>query len=240
MIVGNGQIANALEKYDRNDVCILASGVSDSKCTDRMKFKRERDLISRYILENPRKKIIYFSSCALSSTDYLDVAYYRHKKDIEQLIKRSAQSWLIFRVPQLFGPLKEHPTLINFLFQSIRSLKEFTLNEKAYRYVIDIDDLTDVVEGALCLGLHSEVVDVANFHRYSVREMVEIIEAQLNVKALFKTVSVDDAYFLDLERFSEICKELGIENRFSKNYLDSSLRARIQQFHDAHTNIYAV
>ena len=72
MIIGNGQLAKAFMNSDleHKDLCIFASGVSNSNCTDPKEFERERDLLKVTLSENPGKKLIYFSSCALSASEY--------------------------------------------------------------------------------------------------------------------------------------------------------------------------
>ncbi len=44
MIVGRGQLAKCFQKYQLNDdICIFASGVSDSSCIYEKQFNREKN-----------------------------------------------------------------------------------------------------------------------------------------------------------------------------------------------------
>jgi hypothetical protein len=56
MIIGNGLLAGSLKNFDREDCVFLASGVSDSKCTDIEEFGRERNLLRMKCLNIREKK----------------------------------------------------------------------------------------------------------------------------------------------------------------------------------------
>ena len=61
MVIGNGLIASAFERYKNNDdIIIFASGVSNSQETSELAFNREINLMKRYL--NLDKKLIYFST----------------------------------------------------------------------------------------------------------------------------------------------------------------------------------
>ncbi len=230
MIIGGGQLATALQGRDRKDVCMLASGVSNSSCVDQKEFERERNLINNCLKNFPGKKVIYFSSCALDSPAYSNVPYYEHKKKIEDLLQEKSSSYLIFRIPQLFGELKPHPTLINFIFHSILCQKKFAVNELAYRYVIDIDDLCDFVSRTLALDIESKVINVANPYQYKVSYIVKIIEELLRKDAVYESFEKKDSYKLNLDYFNEVCGEIGFGERFSESYLFNRLNYRVKQY----------
>ena len=67
-IIGNGMIANSVKGkfYDENFV-VFASGVSNSKEQNDNQYNRELSLLKQVILDNPNKKLIYFSSCSVES-----------------------------------------------------------------------------------------------------------------------------------------------------------------------------
>ena len=68
MIIGTGQLAKAFDNANFDDnVCIFASGVSDSNCKDNAPFEREKNLLREALKNNVEKKFIYFSSCASMS-----------------------------------------------------------------------------------------------------------------------------------------------------------------------------
>jgi len=57
--------------------------------------------LSSTIEAHPDKTLVYFSSCALSSEAYPKNRYYRHKAQMEALVKTSAE-YYIFRIPPAF------------------------------------------------------------------------------------------------------------------------------------------
>ena len=105
MIIGNGQLATIFKKTTLDNIVVFASGVSNSNCQDIKQFEREKDLLVKTLTNNKNKKFVYFSSCALSAEEYPKNDYYKHKQNMENIIKRYSDNYYIFRAPQLFGNL---------------------------------------------------------------------------------------------------------------------------------------
>lgn len=223
MIVGNGQLAKIFSSYNSKDVCIFASGVSNSRCKDNKEFWREADLLMETIKQNPEKIMIYFSSCALSAPEYDLNEYYLHKLNMENLIKNNVKKYFIFRVPQLFGELKEHTTIINYLYFSILHKKKITLYDDAYRYVLDIRDLKKIVKAILSNASPNITIDLANPYRYSIKEIVSICEKILNQSANAEVIQHVDKYLLNLDEMDKFLDEHQVKLGFSEKYLEEKL-----------------
>lgn len=86
------------------------------------------------------------SSCALSAIEYPKNDYYKHKANMEDIIKEHSNNYYIFRVPQLFGDFILHKTLINFIYKAIVHEHKFNVYNESYRYVIEINDVRKLVE----------------------------------------------------------------------------------------------
>ena len=196
MIIGNGQIASRFRDVRLEpNLLIFASGVSNSNCTNRKHFTRERQLVKKAIDKYPNRKFVYFSSCSLSQDRNLDNDYYAHKREIENIIQDFSQRHIILRIPQIFSYPKVHSTLIHFLYFSILRQEEFKLNDGATRYLLDVADIPDVVND-LAVS-HNGIVDVANPHQYSIRDIVSALEAITKMKAIYSTYSKIDRYDVD-------------------------------------------
>ena len=232
MIVGNGQLARIFKNDAElpNDVVIFASGVSNSNCTDPNEFVKEEELLQKISEELNGKSIVYFSSCALSDIKYLDIPYYAHKLHMESIIKKQTGKFYIFRLPQVFGKLKEHPTLINFIYFSILYGREFKLYVNSYRYVIDIDDVLTLVTNIVSNVTPGLVINLANSYKYGLPEIVREIEFILNKKA--KTIFVDknDSYNINLSDLNEIVLKLNLNLNFGRDYLTERLQKRHGDF----------
>ncbi len=227
MIVGTGQLAQIFIDLQIDNTVIFASGVSNSNCTEEKEFKRERILLLKTLKENQNSKFVYFSSCALSAPDYPKNEYYKHKENMEILIKEYSHNYYIFRVPQLFGELKSHNTLINFIYESIITNRKFKIYDKAYRYVIEINDVRNLVEAYLENFSSSIIVDLANSYRYSVSDIVYTLEELLNKKANYDLINKSDGYYLDLSDVNKFILNNNINILFSKNYLYDKLKDKI-------------
>ena len=226
-VIGAGQLAKSFQGITGGDVMILASGVSDSNCKDDVQFKREEKLLLETMKDNLDKKFVYFSSCALSAKDYELNEYYRHKQKMENLIKQYSDNYYIFRIPQLFGSLIHHKTLINFIYESIVNEDEFFVYDEAYRYVIEIGDVRKIVEQYLLLEKNNIVVDIANPYRYKVIEIVKIFEKLLNKKAHYEIVQREDKYTLDLSQMQIFIKKHKLNLEFGENYLINKLKEKL-------------
>lgn len=230
MIIGSGQLAKAFLNSDLNheNLCIFASGVSNSNCTDPKQFERERDLLIGALFENSDKKLIYFSSCALSAPEYPKNAYYQHKQYMENIVQEQSRDYLIFRIPQLFGKLKHHNTLINFLYKSILEGREFNVYSGAYRYVIEIDDVVTLVKAYIQYDYVKKILNLANPCRYSVLDIVKTFESLLKKKACYKLLDLHDGYQLNLCCENNFIASRKINVEFCEEYFLNKIRNKIK------------
>jgi hypothetical protein len=58
MVIGNGAIAKSFMGLNHNDLCVFASGVSNSKEENKESYDREFDLLEKTIRENNDKKLL--------------------------------------------------------------------------------------------------------------------------------------------------------------------------------------
>lgn len=228
MIIGNGQLSKAFADHDTEAVCIFASGVSDSSCCDASQFEREKNLLLATLLANQDKKFVYFSSCALSAPDYARNAYYEHKANMEALVIKNSERFFIFRIPQLFGDLIHHKTLINYIYEAVRDGLKFNVYDNAYRYVIEIKDVQRLVSLYLEKGSGNLIVDLANPHRYKVIDIVDAFEQLLLKRANYQIVKKTDKYTLSLSALMDFLEKHDIEMGFGESYLLHKLSQKLQ------------
>jgi nucleoside-diphosphate-sugar epimerase len=206
------------------NIVLLASGVSDSTCSNQESFERERILIQTHLKRNPNKKFVYFSSCALSADDqYASTPYYIHKRNMERLIKSQTNQYYIFRIPQLFGCFFSHKTIINSFYESIVNEALFNVYDDAYRYLIHIDDVKKLVLAYLSFS-EPLTVDIANPYRYKVLEIVQILEDTLQQKANYQLIHKTDKYFLNLTSMEKFMKSHQINLDFGKEYFKNKIQ----------------
>ena len=226
--MGNGLIATNMKHYlDDNRFLIFASGVSNSSEVSQSAFDRERSLVEEHLAIANKKKMlfIYFSSCALVDASHLSIPYYRHKFEIEQLIKQEADNFIIFRLPQLIGKSDNKNTLINYLVDKVKTGEHFELWKHATRYLIEINDLKIILDALLFeKTLLNQTIDVANPYRYRVEEIVNIIAKYMHTKANYVLVDKKDSYELDLEWFLTVCDKKRLNISFGYEYLYKNLQ----------------
>ena len=221
MVVGTGLLAKIFlsNSSDNENTVFFASGVSNSKETELENFEREKLLLERTIKENKNKLIVYFSSCALVDDKTIS-PYYTHKRNMEFLVETLSNSFLIIRLPQLIGQSNNQNTLINYLYDCIKAEHEFELWDKAYRYVIDVGDVSKFVSYFIKEEIyHNKVINVANTYRYSMYEIVKAFELLLGKKAQYTVRNLKDMYVLDLSIMKTLSEAEFREIGFGKDYL---------------------
>ena len=148
MIIGSGLIATTFMPIyrDNHNVCIFASGVSNSKCIDPKEFKRERQLLMKSLRQYIDKNtFIYFSTCSISDPNTVNSMYVKHKLEMESLVSFHP-GYLVFRLPQVVGYGGNIHNLLNFLFTSIKTEKKFQLWKNASRNILDVEDIPALTE----------------------------------------------------------------------------------------------
>jgi nucleoside-diphosphate-sugar epimerase len=202
MIVGNGLIANSVKnKVNDEELIIFASGVSNSKEMEDKEYNKELSLLEQVILENPNKKLIYFSSCSVEST--INVRYNQHKLNVESFIKNVTDNYIILRLPNVVGRPSKNNQLINYFYYSLINESEITINANYIRHLVDVDDLPTIIN-----KLKNEnrvTLNVAFNNGITVSELVSVIEEIVGIKfKKISTVSGVNDYVIDNNHFLKL------------------------------------
>ena len=225
MIIGNGLLAKGFinSNINHDDFIIFCSGVSNSKEMNYDNFNREKELVIKTITENKNLKFIYFSSIL---TGVSNNKYYNHKIDVENLIKKESNNYIIFRVPQIIGSIGNKSNLFNFLKESILNDEEINIFENVKRALLDIDDLIDIVN--YCKDkVNSEIINISYIEKISVLELVGIISNYLNKIPKIKTIfnkTVDNWDIKNSEIIYQYISDINIKtngytNKIVKKYI---------------------
>ncbi len=223
MVIGNGMIANRFSIYkDDEERVIFASGVSNSKDTQQQNFRREFELLKDVVRRYPDKVLVYFSTCSVEDNDLAGTPYVIHKKNIEKYIRENLTGFYLFRISNLGGTSNNPYTLLNYFIFNILANQPLKVWTKAYRNIIDIDDMYAVVDYFLKTktGTNS-VINIANPENYSVPYIVNSIEHHLKKKATYTEVDRGDNYPIDISVAEPVFEKLNIH--FGDGYLASIL-----------------
>lgn len=131
VIIGHGDIAFVLN--DRRGWIYFAAGVSNSRETRESEYQREEDLLMK---QNRNKHIVYFSSLCVF---YSDNRYSRHKKQMEELVKKKFKHYTIIRMGNITWGKNPH-TLINYFKNLIKKEQRIEIWD-TYRYLINKEEL---------------------------------------------------------------------------------------------------
>jgi hypothetical protein len=166
-------------------VIIFASGVSNSKETNNNDFNREIELISKVIDENKNLKFIYFS-CVL--VNIVDNDYFKHKLNVESIIKQKSNNYLIFRIPQIIGNAGNKNNLVNYFKKSIKNGDELEVFNETKRALIDVDDLVKII--SYCKSkISCNTLIISDIEKIDVIDIVNLIGENLKTKPIIKTLN---------------------------------------------------
>jgi nucleoside-diphosphate-sugar epimerase len=186
MIIGRGLIAAAFENETLpHGVLIFASGVSNSKETDPLQFRREMDLLSETIRNNPDKKLVYFSTASVLDVQLADEPYVRHKLQCEELIRNLCAKHLILRVTNVVGNSGNPNTVFKFFVDRIRGEEVFELWRNACRNLVDVEDVVRISLALLAKNNAAETFLLANPVNHAVPELLATLEQKLGKNAVF-------------------------------------------------------
>lgn len=221
MIIGRGLIANVFKDINREDIIFFASGVSNSLETDTNQFKRERDLIEKTIEKNPTKKFVYFSTCSIYDSSKYASAYVLHKLDLENLIEKIAQNFLICRVSNAVGNGGNSNLLINYLVNNIKENNPILVHQKATRNLIDVEDIGNITLRLLDEKINT-IQNIAYIENFSVLEIVFALEKYLSKSAIIKLLNKGESYTIDTSYIVDYFKK---NNKMIKmEYLNTLLK----------------
>jgi nucleoside-diphosphate-sugar epimerase len=229
MIVGTGLIANAFSKgnFDHTNFIIFASGVSNSREERIEEYEKELTLLTNTLNDNQDKKLIYFSSCNITSAD--TSVYLQRKELIENYIKRNVLNHLILRLPNVVGHSTNRFQLLNYFYFTLLEQKDLTVKVNYIRHLLDVDDLPKVLKLLTTLQIEASILNVAFNNGIKVKNIIEILEVAVGLR--FKNIEEDDGendYLINNSTFLEYVKDLNqfntkpediIKKYYSKNIL---------------------
>jgi nucleoside-diphosphate-sugar epimerase len=228
MVVGNGMLAKAFESYITNEkVVIYASGVSNSSENSDENFQREISLLENCIKQNTNNLIIYFSTCSVNDDSLKGTQYVQHKKSLESYIQKNAQKFIIFRLPIVIGYTKNNFTLFNFLKEKLSSNQEIFIQKKAYRYLVDIEDISNVLSKIIdSVSFLNSIIDVSFSKSISVLEMANVMKKELQSNSDIKVIDGGGSYHInDLQLHNFISsKKINFPKRYNEEVLKKYLK----------------
>jgi len=224
MILGSGLLATSFSPaFARSDdVMIYAAGVSNSSCTDRQEFERERIRLTASLqAARAVRTFVYFSTCSLLDLELADKPYGSHKNAMEGLV-RGHPGHLILRLPQLAGRSANPHTLLNYLHARISRSERFAIWSRATRNIIDVDDVVRIARYLIDAELSGDTLNVANTQSYPIKYIVSTLEQVCGKKAVYDVVEKGASYPVDVKRIEPILTEARVT--FPSSYLQTVLQ----------------
>lgn len=218
MVVGNGMVAINFAQYqDREDVVIFASGISNSKLALKKEFEKEHSLLEKIILENPDKKLVYFSTFNLFDPKERTSPYCLHKLYMEKYIELNIPQYNIFRLGHVAGESAKQYTILSFLYNAIKEGNRFDLWENASRNIIDIKDISLICSFIIDHNLFlNQITNICNSTNTSIFDIVHIMEQILEKKGVYDLIDNGGCPIVNNQDIYKIAQNLGIH--FGSDY----------------------
>ena len=224
MLIGSGLLAHAFSSTysPRGDVCIYAAGVSNSGCTDKKEFERERKRLTEALLQTKDlDAFVYFGTCSVADPEAQGTPYVEHKLAMEQLVSEHPR-YLILRLPQVAGRTPNPHTLLNFLYARISRSESFNLWSRAKRNIIDVTDVAAISTQLIDKhSLRNTTVNIANPTSYPMIEIVAAMESVVGKKAVYDVFERGSWYPIDIQAILHVLDAAGVE--FGTDYLERVL-----------------
>jgi len=221
MVVGTGLLGEESKKYfaKRDDILVFASGVSNSQCVDKNQFIRENILLSEHL--NNHKDVncfIYYSTISIEDKSMSNSQYIKHKINMETLVSSHKNPYII-RLGQIASNNLGNPNnILNYLTMSIKSNKNIEVWSNAFRSILDIQDIPEIVSKLIIkYQQNKKEINVANPVFTSVKTIISILENTLNKKGIYSYVDKGNAYNIDLDKMLSVIPITNIN--FDENYL---------------------
>ena len=176
MIIGNGAIAKSFIDFNHHDLCVFASGVSNSKEENKECYDREFDLLEKTIRENSDKKLIYFSTSSVETKPVS--SYIKHKIRLEHYIEFNAKDFLILRLPNIVSGSENKHQLIGYFYDCLVNNKPIKIVSHYERNLIDVCDIPKIVD--LLLKTPIKKITVGFLNQLTIKEIVLILEEITN------------------------------------------------------------
>lgn len=181
-IIGSGLIATAflIEELGK-DVTLFASGVSNSKETSLIEYKREKDLLKSSLSSSNR--LIYFSTCSVTDPNLKNSLYVSHKLSLEKLVLTSKNN-IVLRLPQVVGISKNPYTLTNFLAYKIYNEEAYDLFKGSIRNIIYIEDVVTLTKYIFNKKLSDNLYSFNMPVDFEVSQIVSYLEIIIGKKSM--------------------------------------------------------
>lgn len=229
-IIGSGFIAKSFLKHEeffnQFGFCVYTAGVSNSLSEDKELFIKDKNRLNELSKKiDKNKTILYFSTCSIVDPSRNKNFYVKHKLDVENLIKKNFNKFLIIRLPEVVGKSINNNTLLNFFFDKIKREEKFDLWVDANRSIIDIDDVVKILIDFLTnnKSIVNKTINIANPKMSTAYHAVKILENITQTKAIYNTISKGAKNWnIDTSDINDSIKRCDVN--FGENYLESLLK----------------
>ena len=210
-------IASAFLKYPMgNNIIVFASGVSNSGETRKSEFDKELNLLKQFNVN--KNHIVYFSTTSIYDNTLKETSYIKHKNRIEDYIKENSYSYNIFRLPIVVGNTNNNCTLIKFLYQKIINGDTIEVFSNACRSILDVDDLSFIVNQILKLGVFkNDILDIHLSPKANILDIIESLETSIGIKANKKILNKGNCYEIEDKRLNNFLSQINYQ--IKKDYI---------------------
>jgi nucleoside-diphosphate-sugar epimerase len=228
-IKGNGLIGSALYQhaasFHRANLCVIAAGVSNSKCTDLKEFQREESMINHSIDSALRhqQRLLYISTYSVHDKSLASTPYVQFRMKNEGRIIQASPENAILRLTNIVGSQGNPTNILNFLHNAVSNNHHIKAWRQAQRNFVDVKDVGKFIEWALESDQCKGILELVHPDTYSIPRTIELLEEHLNKSANVSWVNSSENEFerniLSQKFFSSLQSQT--EDGYFKNILNT-------------------
>lgn len=215
MIIGSGIIAKSFTNLDHSDLCVFASGVSNSLETDKIQFDKEFNLLKTTISENLTKKLIYFSTISIETKEL--TPYTKHKLKLEQYIEQNCTDYLILRLSNIVSYNQSKHQLVGYFYNCLINKTPISISPTCKRSLIDVEDIPLILE-ILLSKTSNKIIPVYFSNSITIQEIINCLEDITNLTFNIENIKDINEKEIDNSEFLKLIE--GSEYKFNINPFD--------------------
>jgi nucleoside-diphosphate-sugar epimerase len=148
---------------------------------------------------------------------------------MEKLIKTSCKKYIIFRIPIVIGKSNNPHTLINTPLNQIRKGETLRVLKKAFRYVIDIDDIVEIATPIILNQKnHNSIWNMCFNNNTNIQEIITYIEDVIGIVAKKQYIDKGDKYIVPNDNFLQYLDSIGY--KLPTDYINQTLKKYYKQY----------
>jgi nucleoside-diphosphate-sugar epimerase len=201
MIFGSGAISLKLKNIDNENVVFFTSLINNSQEQDIDLYKRDMELLQNIIGRYPDKLIIFYSTASIYDKSKQESLYVRHKLNLESILRKKHNSYLILRITNEVGNGGADTLLLNYIAKCFKENLVLKVYKLAYRNLIDVDDVIGITNNILQIeDSYNKTLNIGYIHNYSMPTIADNAHVYFGNQIQIEYLNLGDTFEMEMPK----------------------------------------